>query len=241
MALLSFIPITMNRLLLRSAPPKSAASPVCLHRAALFSSIAPRFPTRRHSSTAAAPSASDGEKGAAAEIRVGTIKSFDYKKGFGFVVPDGVDQDHHDAAEIAFIHSSQILQHETPEADGFHPVLRKGMRVQFKVGAPAKGTKSMMASGLTLEGGDLVPPFHANFLEKHAARQKAAFGQTVFNAYSQLHRKDQEELERRIVTAFDEVRQTIADKREVVKRIEALYAREPRGAAAGDGTSGKAG
>ena len=42
-------------------------------------------------------------------IKVGTVKNFGLKGGFGFIIPDGVDKRTHHAKDLIFIHRNDIL------------------------------------------------------------------------------------------------------------------------------------
>lgn len=63
-------------------------------------------------------------------METGTVKWFNAKKGFGFVVVDGVDQD-------IFVHYSVI------EGDGFK-TLSEGDRVEIDFGDDGKGPRARM-------------------------------------------------------------------------------------------------
>jgi cold shock protein len=58
----------------------------------------------------------------------GTVKWFNEKKGYGFIVPDGMNQD-------VFVHYSAIV------ADGFK-TLSEGDKVQFEIFQDAKGARA---------------------------------------------------------------------------------------------------
>jgi CspA family cold shock protein len=61
-------------------------------------------------------------------MATGTVKWFNEKKGFGFIVPDGEDQD-------VFVHYSAI------QADGFK-TLAEGDKVQFEISVGEKGSRA---------------------------------------------------------------------------------------------------
>ncbi|KAL3816356.1 hypothetical protein ACHAXA_000434 [Cyclostephanos tholiformis] len=92
--------------------------------------------------------------------------------------------------------------------------LRRGQRVQFKVGPPDKGGITKKAYDLTYEGGGLIPPFQKDYLENYIKNQKAKFGDEVFDIFTTS--KDQKELEMKIVAAFDRVKENIDRQREKV-------------------------
>lgn len=58
----------------------------------------------------------------------GTVKWFNEKKGYGFIIPEGMNQD-------VFVHYSAILQ------DGFK-TLSEGDKVQFELFQDAKGARA---------------------------------------------------------------------------------------------------
>lgn len=58
----------------------------------------------------------------------GTVKWFNEKKGYGFIIPDGMNQD-------VFVHYSVIQQ------EGFK-TLSEGDRVQFELFQDAKGARA---------------------------------------------------------------------------------------------------
>jgi len=58
----------------------------------------------------------------------GTVKWFNEKKGFGFIIPDGVTQD-------VFVHYSAI------QGDGFK-TLNEGDKVQFEIFQDPKGARA---------------------------------------------------------------------------------------------------
>ncbi|HOK96485.1 MAG TPA: cold-shock protein [Anaerohalosphaeraceae bacterium] len=62
-------------------------------------------------------------------MAVGTVKWFDEKKGFGFIIPE-------DGGADLFVHHSNII------AEGFR-TLKDGQKVQFE---PAQGKKGMEAT-----------------------------------------------------------------------------------------------
>ena len=58
----------------------------------------------------------------------GTVKWFNEKKGYGFIIPDGMNQD-------VFVHYSSI------QAEGFK-TLNEGDKVQFELFQDAKGARA---------------------------------------------------------------------------------------------------
>jgi len=61
-------------------------------------------------------------------VSTGTVKWFNEKKGFGFIVPD-------DGSEDVFVHHSKIA------AEGFRS-LREGQKVEYDVGQGQKGPEA---------------------------------------------------------------------------------------------------
>jgi CspA family cold shock protein len=66
----------------------------------------------------------EGEK----QVSTGTVKWFNEKKGFGFIVPD-------DSSEDVFVHHSKIA------AEGFRS-LREGQKVEYDVAQGQKGPEA---------------------------------------------------------------------------------------------------
>lgn len=60
-----------------------------------------------------------------AQVSTGTVKWFNGKKGFGFIVPD-------DGGEDLFVHHSEI------KAEGYAD-LKEGQKVEYQVGQGKKG------------------------------------------------------------------------------------------------------
>jgi len=60
-----------------------------------------------------------------AQVSTGTVKWFNSKKGFGFIVPD-------DGGEELFVHHSEVK-------GGGHADLAEGQKVEFTVGQGKKG------------------------------------------------------------------------------------------------------
>jgi cold shock CspA family protein len=60
---------------------------------------------RRLSSVASSSNDHDDDD----SIKVGTVKNFGLKGGFGFIIPDGVDKRTHHAKDLIFIHRNDIL------------------------------------------------------------------------------------------------------------------------------------
>jgi len=67
-------------------------------------------------------------------MATGTVKWFNEKKGYGFIVPDGTDVD-------VFVHYSVI------QAEGYK-TLAEGERVEFEMTQDAKGARATAVSRL---------------------------------------------------------------------------------------------
>ena len=80
---------------------------------------------------------SDSATGSDDHIKVGTVKNFNSKQHYGFILPDGMDENSRD---LIFVHKNDIKQHDLAK-DKFFPSLKNGQRVQFKVGPPDEGKK----------------------------------------------------------------------------------------------------
>lgn len=57
-----------------------------------------------NNSTNAAASGSNDDD----EIKRGTVKNFNTKNGWGFIIPDGIDRRNHKEGELVFIHRADI-------------------------------------------------------------------------------------------------------------------------------------
>jgi hypothetical protein len=73
---------------------------------------------------------------------------------------------------------------------------------------------------VTTEDGKQLPPFLPGYLTNYIRTQKARFGDEVFDIFSTS--KDQNELETKIVAAYDRVRENIERQQAKVKRAEEL-------------------
>ncbi|KAL7433848.1 hypothetical protein ACHAXH_008604 [Discostella pseudostelligera] len=154
------------------------------------------------------------------DIQRGTVKLFNTRNGWGFIIPDGVDKRKHKEEELVFIHRVDIKTRNALGAGekGYFPSLIAGQRVQFKVGPPANDKASSgKAYDLTNEGGGLVAPFQPGYLDGFISKQKAMFGDEVYDIFSTS--KDQKELEMRIVAAYERVKGNIERQRARVERF----------------------
>lgn len=69
----------------------------------------------------------------------GTVKWFNDRKGYGFIIPDGMDID-------VFVHYSQI------QSEGFK-TLNEGEPVEFELFQDAKGARARSVVRLSVAGG----------------------------------------------------------------------------------------
>jgi len=233
----------MNRLLLTAS--RSASSSLRVNRVAPPSSSAVRYLAARHlsdsaetaESAAAATPSDDGD----AEIKLGTVKHYQVKKNFGFIIPDGVDKKDHGKEDLIFIHRHDIKSEVFGGGERFFPVLRSNMRVQFKVKADADGGKKVnRAYDLTLEGGRMVPPFAPDYVEKYTISQKNLFGQEAYGIIETSGDGDPSEMEEKLVAAFEKAkgnieRQTIKfAKAKELMGPDATWERKERGTGEGE-------
>jgi cold shock CspA family protein len=114
------------------------------------------------------------------EVKTGVIQYFSYKTQFGFILPDGIDKGTHKDKDLIFIHRNDIKVHENAGKEKYYPGLKRNLRVAFKVSPPDEGKESSKAYDLTLEDGNLVPPFQKGYLERYTKTQKAQFGDKIF-------------------------------------------------------------
>ena len=144
------------------------------------------------------------------EISLGTVIHFDPKRHYGFIQPD--------VGEKVFVYSNDIKRVEV-EGENFFTPLSKDMRVQFKV-ASLEGGK-LQAREVTLEGGKMVPPFQKNYLAKYTKSRKARFGDAVFDIMDSV--TDQQEMETKIVEAFESVKNDINKQKAKIEKVLAVY------------------
>ena len=156
---------------------------------------------------------------AGGEKKVGTVKIFQNQQAFGFIVPDGVDRHDHTNKEIFFFHRADIVRTDAgPDGEQYYPSLSRGQRVEFTEDPPDEGKESPRARNITLEGGKIVPPFVDGYIESFTRTQKARFGDEVFEIMSTS--TNQEEMELRIVEAFDGVKGRIERMEGKVERFK---------------------
>lgn len=73
----------------------------------------------------------------------GTVKWFNDRKGYGFIIPDGMDID-------VFVHYSQI------QSEGFK-TLNEGEKVEFEMFQDAKGARARSVIRLSSPGSSSAP------------------------------------------------------------------------------------
>lgn len=198
----TFFDLMMFRLLTAAASTASVSLPV---RCSIPATILPTNALRLLSDATSAGSASINDNDT---IKVGTVKNFGINGGFGFIIPDGVGKHAHDAKDLIFIHRNDIKAAEPKPGEArYFPTLKKGQRVQYKVGPAPDGAVAGRAYDLTQEGGEYIPHFHNGYLENYTKKQKAIFGDEVYEIFTTS--KDQKELEMKIVAAFDRAKGNI--------------------------------
>lgn len=156
-------------------------------------------------------------------LTVGTVKAFYFKTQFGFIIPDGVG-DNPDEKDLVFIHRNDIKTKEYEGGEKFFPGLQPKQRVQFKTVPAEKGITNLKALDLTLEGGELVPPFQPGYLERFMKAQKARFGDEVFAIMDSV--TDQQEMETKIVEAFEKCKSNIERQKVKIERASELTGSE---------------
>ncbi|KAL7516066.1 hypothetical protein ACHAWX_001124 [Stephanocyclus meneghinianus] len=144
------------------------------------------------------------------EITLGTVTFFDAKKHYGFIQPD--------VGEKVFVYSNDIKRVDV-QGEKFFTSLSKDMRVQFKLATLEDG--KLQAREVTLEGGKMVPPFQKNYLEKYTKSRKARFGDAVFDIMDSV--TDQQEMETKIVQAFESVKNDIHKQKAKIEKVLAIY------------------
>lgn len=235
----------MNRLLVSvsksaaSSPWNNRAASASAHAHSSHSHATTRFlaaSSRHFSDSAAADSSGDvgggvggGDGGGDDEYKIGMIKSFSFRNQYGFIVPDGVDFRNPPQEDLYFVHRNNIREMEVTAdennnaslEDRFWPQLKGGMRVRFKAELPAEGKNSGQATDVTMEDGNLVPPFLPGYLDNYVKRQESTLGKKVYHIFSAS--SDQEEMESKLVAAYEEAKNAIEMTKEKVKRADVLY------------------
>ena len=157
------------------------------------------------------------------DMKYGEIYNFDSHRKYGFIKPDkGTGGQKPKRDEMIFLHANDVV---TPDIKGesIRPYLLKRMRVQFKTKEveSSKSTTSLKAYDVTLEGGELIQPFHPDYLERHSKVQKARFGDEIFAIMDTVD--DETEMEASIVKAFERCSSAIARQKERVRMIKSKY------------------
>ena len=68
------------------------------------------------------------------DIKVGTVKYFGMREGYGFITPSWIDEKNATDDDMVFIHRSDIKRIEVEGSDfRYSPNLQRGERVQFKL------------------------------------------------------------------------------------------------------------
>ena len=138
----------MNRLLITAtsraaAPPRSCISsnPASLS----FATNRCVFATRHFSdSTTDTDTSTSPDNTADDEIKTGVVKHFNTKEAYGFIIPSWIDESKLQENDKIFIHRNDIrrVQIDGSSSSLYYPNLRRGDKVQFKLGPPDEGKKN---------------------------------------------------------------------------------------------------
>jgi len=105
------------------------------------------------------------------DFKFGTVKMFNRKKAYGFILPD----DREDAKEL-FVHNSGIVGTERVDSALF-PFLRQGERVRYTVTTGENAKTS--ASQVTYDDGSKVPIYRKEYVETIKKYEFGIFGGKV--------------------------------------------------------------
>ena len=137
----------MNRLLITAATRAAAPSRSCISSTSSYSSFATSrcvFATSRHFSdtTDTSTSTIDTDDD---DIKTGVVKHFNTKEAYGFIIPSWIDESKLTENDKIFIHRNDIRRVELADGSSsrglYYPNLRRGDKVQFKLGPPDEGKK----------------------------------------------------------------------------------------------------
>ncbi|KAL3788732.1 hypothetical protein HJC23_012288 [Cyclotella cryptica] len=158
------------------------------------------------------------------EVKTGTVHSFDDKKMYGFIRPDGHDPKGKKWKDnFIFVHSTDIKSIPV-EGEKIFPTLKPKMRVQFRTVPASSGVSSLKACEVTEVGGGLVKPFGPSYLDKYIKSEKARFGKAVFDIMDSV--MDQLEMEKKIVDAFELTNSRIQRQKSIVERVQDIYSKK---------------
>ena len=136
----------MNRLLITAASRAAAPSRSCIISTSSSSSFATSrcvFATRHFSDTdtSTSPDNTDND-----DIKTGVVKHFNTKEAYGFIIPSWIDESNLQENDKIFIHRNDIRRVQLEDGSNisgiYYPNLRRGDKVQFKLGPPDEGKKN---------------------------------------------------------------------------------------------------
>lgn len=134
----------MNRLLMTTATACSkttlAASSFRLNSTSLPSSFALSSSARYFSDISSTTDPSSAVSDYDDDIKVGTVKFFGIREGYGFITPSWIDEKNASDDDVVFVHRSDIKRIEVEGTDfRYSPNLQRGDRVQFKLSPKDEG------------------------------------------------------------------------------------------------------
>lgn len=138
------IDINMNRLLITAASRAAAPSRSCCisntSSSSYFATSRCVFATRNFSDTDTSTSTVDTDD----DIKTGVVKHFNTKEAYGFIIPSWIDESKLQENDKIFIHRNDIrrVQLDGSSNNIYYPNLRRGDKVQFKLGPPDEGKKN---------------------------------------------------------------------------------------------------
>jgi len=135
----------MNRLLVTVATRATAPSRSCISSTSSSSYFATSrciFATRRFSdsTTNTTDTSLDND-----DIKTGVVKHFNTKEAYGFIIPSWIDESKLQENDKIFIHRNDIRRVQLEDGSSnniYYPNLRRGDKVQFKLGPPDEGKKN---------------------------------------------------------------------------------------------------
>ena len=137
----------MNRLLViaasRAAAPYSRSCIISTSSSSSFATSRCVFATRHFSDTdtSTSPDNTDDD-----DIKTGVVKHFNTKEAYGFIIPSWIDESNLQENDKIFIHRNDIRRVQLEDGSNssgiYYPNLRRGDKVQFKLGPPDEGKKN---------------------------------------------------------------------------------------------------
>jgi cold shock CspA family protein len=133
----------------------------------------------------------------------GTVKYYDRRKVYGFIVPDNVSRNQRKFNSDIFFHRSSILTdpYLSPKQSLYYPFLRAGERVRFqlrrtmnKLSAPDESSSSpSMATNITWLDGSTIEPLRRNYLHQQTLKAKQQFAQESYQIMSEYYSRKESE------------------------------------------------